>query len=644
MYFKHKTILPFISVFILAACGGGGGGGGDGGGTSNGGYGTAPINTAPTINNSSNDYSIVEGETSGFMVNASDAEGNSLTYSVSGNDGSKMTVTTSGVVSFVSAPDFEIPGDANGDNIYSFNVSVSDGNLSTAEGFTITVTNDTSDDVVSVSFDGLVIRSGYVQSANVCVEASVGSVCEGSGSTTTSNSDGTFNMTQDFTGALVSNEGFDIVTNQTFASSNTLYLSSPSNDNTNVISPLSNLMHLNDSLDSLTLKTKLNIESSFNIESTDPFSNISNASYEKVARINTQLSILENALSIIDPEVENATTENKTNYKISKAIVNRSSAETSLGDTTFIKGMLTDWSFNNLTLTNAILENLSASISSFLQKVYADGETFAHAYYSSVANSELNPLLEKIVNETVTDEELNTLIFSTNSFVDNADGASFAYVDNESDLSTTIYSVANVGSDYYTVDSINADSTELIIYAKVGDKIVFDPSSSAVFLNHPFELSTTQNDTGGVNNIGQSQGWDEATSTLTVNSSTPLTLYPHCGVHSGMYTQGKIEIVSSFDSSKIDITDSASSLQVRGTVSKGPFKGASGFTHKVYLRQAEAGDNYHTHEFNEYPGLTFYMPADQGYHGASEKTSDTIFKAKSHYTQDSSSGDSATGY
>ena len=146
MYLKHKTILPFISVFILAACGGGGGGGGDGGGTSNGGYGTAPINTAPTINNSSNDYSIVEGETSGFMVNASDAEGNSLTYSVSGNDGSKMTVTTSGVVSFISAPDFEIPGDANGDNIYSFNVSVSDGNLSTAEGFTITVTNDTSDD------------------------------------------------------------------------------------------------------------------------------------------------------------------------------------------------------------------------------------------------------------------------------------------------------------------------------------------------------------------------------------------------------------------------------------------------------------------------------------------------------------------
>ena len=125
MYLKYKLILPFISIFILAACGGGGGGGGDGGGTSNGGYGTAPINTAPTINNSSNDYSSVEGETSGFMVNASDAEGNSLTYSVSGNDGSKMTVTTSGVVSFISAPDFEIPGDANGDTYQSHDLTSS---------------------------------------------------------------------------------------------------------------------------------------------------------------------------------------------------------------------------------------------------------------------------------------------------------------------------------------------------------------------------------------------------------------------------------------------------------------------------------------------------------------------------------------
>ena len=155
---QQNKILTFTTLIMLAACGGGGGGGG-GGSSAGGGYGTTPTNTAPTIDNSTNDYSTIEGTTSGFMVNASDADGNSLTYSVSGNDGSKMSVSTSGVVSFVSAPDFDTPGDANGDNIYSFNVNVSDGTLSITEGFTITVTNDTSDDEVSIAWDGVIISN-----------------------------------------------------------------------------------------------------------------------------------------------------------------------------------------------------------------------------------------------------------------------------------------------------------------------------------------------------------------------------------------------------------------------------------------------------------------------------------------------------
>lgn len=147
---KFKSILPIVSVLILAACGGGGGGGG-GETAAGGGYGTTPTNTAPTINNSTNDYSSVEDVTSAFTVSASDAEGNSITYSVSGNDGSRMAVSSTGVVTFILAPDFEAPVDANSDNIYSFNISVSDGTLSASEAFTITVTNNTSDDAAPVT-------------------------------------------------------------------------------------------------------------------------------------------------------------------------------------------------------------------------------------------------------------------------------------------------------------------------------------------------------------------------------------------------------------------------------------------------------------------------------------------------------------
>jgi hypothetical protein len=172
-----------------------------------------------------------------------------------------------------------------------------------------------------------------------------------------------------------------------------------------------------------------------------------------------------------------------------------------------------------------------------------------------------------------------------------------------------------------------------------GQVIKFEATSNSVFASHPFEISTQQDDTAGVNNIGITEGWDQSSHTLTVNASTPLTLYPHCGVHSGMYTDGKIEIVTTFDQSKLDITSATSGLEVKGTISSGPYKGASGYTHKVYLRTAEAGSSQHQHSLKEYPGITFYMPADQGYHGQDTSSGEPKFKTKSHYESNSSESD-----
>ena len=143
--------------------------------------------------------------------------------------------------------------------------------------------------------------------------------------------------------------------------------------------------------------------------------------------------------------------------------------------------------------------------------------------------------------------------------------------------------------------------------------------------------------------IGTAEGWDAGTLTLTVSSDTPEVLYPHCEFHSGMYTKGKIVKVTSYDMTNIDVTNATTAMQVKGTVSKGPFKGASGYTYKVYL--TSQGGSEHTHEFYEYPGLTFYMPADQGYHGAASATDDRMFKPKSHYADsDDGGGGSGGGY
>ena len=106
----YNRVITLIGLVIISACGGGGGGGGgssDGGGYGGGG---GNNNNAPTINNSSTNIEALENQTSAFTVSASDPDGDSLSYSISGTDSSVFNISMSGVVTFNSAPDFESPG------------------------------------------------------------------------------------------------------------------------------------------------------------------------------------------------------------------------------------------------------------------------------------------------------------------------------------------------------------------------------------------------------------------------------------------------------------------------------------------------------------------------------------------------------
>ena len=55
--------------------------------------------------------------------------GQTLSYSIIGGaDASKFTIgSTTGALSFVTAPNFELPTDAGGNNVYDVTVQVSDG-------------------------------------------------------------------------------------------------------------------------------------------------------------------------------------------------------------------------------------------------------------------------------------------------------------------------------------------------------------------------------------------------------------------------------------------------------------------------------------------------------------------------------------
>ena len=103
---------------------------------------------APTINNF-NEIMIVENGV--FVVDIQstdldgDAEGSGLTYTIiSGVDQNLFSVGSStGVLSFITAPDFENPLDLNADNVYRVRVRVTDSiGLSTAQLFLVTITDN----------------------------------------------------------------------------------------------------------------------------------------------------------------------------------------------------------------------------------------------------------------------------------------------------------------------------------------------------------------------------------------------------------------------------------------------------------------------------------------------------------------------
>ena len=88
-------------------------------------------NAAPTISSSAT-FSAAENQTSIGSVSASDPDGDSLTYSISG---SEINISSSGVLTFASAPDYETK------NSYTATVTVSDGTASVTQNITVNVTD-----------------------------------------------------------------------------------------------------------------------------------------------------------------------------------------------------------------------------------------------------------------------------------------------------------------------------------------------------------------------------------------------------------------------------------------------------------------------------------------------------------------------
>ena len=91
------------------------------------------VNDIAPVFTSTNNFSVVEGQIAIGTVTATDAEGDDITFTISGTE---LAITSEGVLTFVSAPDYETKSS------YSATLTASDGVNQTNQNITISITFD----------------------------------------------------------------------------------------------------------------------------------------------------------------------------------------------------------------------------------------------------------------------------------------------------------------------------------------------------------------------------------------------------------------------------------------------------------------------------------------------------------------------
>lgn len=101
-------------------------------------------NQAPELSVSGSSYVVVENQLDVTKFTATDPDNDELTFSVEGTDAGLFEITDDGSLRFASAPNFEKPTDANGNNVYLLDVKVTDDGvpaMSASESIVVVITN-----------------------------------------------------------------------------------------------------------------------------------------------------------------------------------------------------------------------------------------------------------------------------------------------------------------------------------------------------------------------------------------------------------------------------------------------------------------------------------------------------------------------
>jgi kexin len=103
--------------------------------------GVADVNEPPVVTGPAGPSFPENGTGSVGSYSAVDPEGSAVTWGLSGDDAAGLQISSAGVLSFATAPDFESAGDADGDNVYEVTVEASDGSMAGTLDVEVAVTD-----------------------------------------------------------------------------------------------------------------------------------------------------------------------------------------------------------------------------------------------------------------------------------------------------------------------------------------------------------------------------------------------------------------------------------------------------------------------------------------------------------------------
>ena len=194
-------------------------------------------NESPSITSTSTS-SVSENTSAVITLTGTDPESDTLAYSISGgDDASLFTInSTSGALSFSTAPDYETPTDSDKNNTYNIQVTATDPDgLTNNQTVSVAVTD------VNETISGKLI-DGYIGGATVFQDLDNDGVLDAGEPYTTTDSTGAFSLTlqsaSSDTPVRVINSGFDTATNDVLTASLDI---SATSSGSYILTPLSTL-------------------------------------------------------------------------------------------------------------------------------------------------------------------------------------------------------------------------------------------------------------------------------------------------------------------------------------------------------------------------------------------------------------------